>query len=144
MGKLIREGREMENISRGPTFGDFVTILAKGSMQNNTVARLQSTRVQTSLSSPSIKCNVLRESFSEDSQNILCATPKRRGSWVISVYLCLSVADPDPNPGSVGSVCFWVSWIRIRSLLSSCKNSKKNLDSYCFVTLFYLFFIFEK
>jgi hypothetical protein len=28
------------------------------------------------------------------------------------------------------------SRIRIRNLLSSCKNSKKNLDSYYFVTLF--------
>ncbi len=46
-----------------------------------------------------------------------------------------------------GSTCFWASWfririhqsevwIRIRILLSSCKNSKKNLDSYYFVTLF--------
>jgi hypothetical protein len=34
------------------------------------------------------------------------------------------------------STCFWASWIRIRILLSSCKNSKKNLDSYYFVTLF--------
>ncbi len=33
--------------------------------------------------------------------------------------------------GSVGSVCFWTSLIRI--LLSSCKNCKKNFDSYCFV-----------
>ncbi len=37
--------REIETISRGPTFGDFVTILTEGSMQNNTVAGLQSTRV---------------------------------------------------------------------------------------------------
>ena len=44
-----------------------------------------------------------------------------------------------------GSTCFWASriwihwsevWILIRILLSSCKNSKKNLDSYYFVTLF--------
>ncbi len=48
-----------------------------------------------------------------------------------------------------GSTCFWASrihssefwirillWIRIRILLSLCKNSKKNLDSYYFVTLF--------
>ncbi len=28
----------MENISRGPIFGDFVTILTEGSMQDNTVA----------------------------------------------------------------------------------------------------------
>jgi hypothetical protein len=34
--------------------------------------------------------------------------------------------DPDPDP----------SLIRIRIILSSCKNSKKNLDSYIFVTLF--------
>jgi hypothetical protein len=55
--------------------------------------------------------------------------------------------------GSTGSTCFWAFWIRIhlsevwiriririllwiRILLSSCKNSKKNLDSYLFVTLF--------
>jgi hypothetical protein len=37
---------------------------------------------------PFIKCNVLRESLSVDSQNIYCATEKRRrGSWVISIYL---------------------------------------------------------
>ncbi len=42
--------REMENISRGPTFGDFVTTLTGWSMQDNTVARLQSTRVKTTLS----------------------------------------------------------------------------------------------
>jgi hypothetical protein len=35
--------REMENISRVPTFGDFVT---EASMQDITVARLQSTRVK--------------------------------------------------------------------------------------------------
>jgi hypothetical protein len=45
--------------------------------------------------------------------------------------------------GSTGSTCFWASRIRIhqsevwiRILLSTCKNSKKNLDSYQFVTLF--------
>jgi hypothetical protein len=50
--ELIRYGisREMENISRGPTFGYFVTILTDGSMQDVTVARLQSKRVQTPLS----------------------------------------------------------------------------------------------
>jgi hypothetical protein len=39
----------MENISRGPTFGDFVTILTEGSMQDDTVARRQSTKIQTPL-----------------------------------------------------------------------------------------------
>jgi hypothetical protein len=42
---------------------------------------------------------------------------------------------------STGSTCFWASWIRI--ILSSSNNSKKNLDSYCFVTSFGLF-ILEK
>jgi hypothetical protein len=42
-----------------------------------------------------------------------------------------------------GSTYFWASWIRFRILLSSSKNSKKNLDSYYFVTSFGLF-IFEK
>jgi hypothetical protein len=40
-----------------------------------------------------------------------------------------SVADPD-----LSDSCFWASWIRI--LLLSSKNSKKNLDYYCFVTSF--------
>ncbi len=69
-----------------PTFGDLVTILRKGSMQDITVASLQNTRAQTPLS-PSFKCNVLRESLSVESQNIPCATPDRKGPWVISVSL---------------------------------------------------------
>jgi hypothetical protein len=40
----------MKNVSRVPTFGDFVTIRKEASMQDVTVARLQSTRVQTPLS----------------------------------------------------------------------------------------------
>ncbi len=72
----------MDNISRGPTFRDFVTIRTEASKKNATVAR-QSTRVQTPLS----PLNVLRESLFVDSQNFFCATLKRRGSWVISVYL---------------------------------------------------------
>jgi hypothetical protein len=51
------------------------------------------------------------------------------------------VADPDPSdpyvfgPPVSGSVSQELR-IRIRLLLSSNKNSKKNLDSYCFVTSF--------
>jgi hypothetical protein len=41
--------------------------------------------------------------------------------------------DPDPDPDPDPTII----------LLSSSKNSKKNLDSYCFVTSFGLF-IFEK
>jgi hypothetical protein len=42
--------RKMENISRGPTFGDFDTIRTEASMQDVTVARLQSLRVKAPLS----------------------------------------------------------------------------------------------
>ena len=62
-------------------------------MQDVTVVRLQTTgyRVQKYRlpSPPSIKYNVLRESLSEESQNIPCATLKSRGSWVISIRLWL-------------------------------------------------------
>jgi hypothetical protein len=47
----------------------FVTIRTEESMQDVTVARLQSSRIQTPLSL-SFKCNVLRESLSVDSQNM--------------------------------------------------------------------------
>jgi hypothetical protein len=61
------------------------------------------------------------------------------------VTLCSNVG----GSGSGGSICFWASWIWIRIcksevririqlwiriLLSSSKNSKKSLDSYCFAT----------
>jgi hypothetical protein len=78
----------MEDISRGPTFGDIVTIRTTASMQDVTVARLQNTSVQTPLS-PSLKGNELRESLSVDSQNIPCATLKRMGvvGNLCTVYL---------------------------------------------------------
>ncbi len=50
---------------------------------------------------------------------------------------------PDPDPDPPDPQCFRASRIRIRIFLSASKNSKKNLDSYCFVTSFRLF-IFEK
>jgi hypothetical protein len=79
---MLKSGRW----SRGPTFGDFVTIRTEVSMQDITVARLQITRVQTPLS-PSFQCNLMRESLTMDGQNISCETLKRRGSWVICVSL---------------------------------------------------------
>jgi hypothetical protein len=48
-------------------------------MQDNTVAKLLSTRVQTPFSLNVMYGTVLRESLSDDSQNILCATLKRKG-----------------------------------------------------------------
>jgi hypothetical protein len=77
----------MENISRGPTFGDFVTIRTEVSMQDITVAdyRVQEYR----LPSPPPPLNVMYcASVSVDSQkNTLGTTLRRRESWVISVYL---------------------------------------------------------
>jgi hypothetical protein len=64
-------GKEMENISRGPTYGDFVTILTERSMQQDiTVARPQEYR----LPSPRLFKVGTAGSPSVDSQNILCAT----------------------------------------------------------------------
>ncbi len=51
------------------------------------------------------------------------------------MYLRNSVTDPDPDPRINQSEV----WIRI--LLSPSKKSKKNLDSYCFVTSFWLFIL---
>ncbi len=48
----------------------------------------------------------------------------------IRISMFLGLLDPDPDPLSE-------AWIRI--LLSSSKNNNKNLDSYCFVTSFWLF-----
>jgi hypothetical protein len=57
----------MENISRGHTFGDFVTIFTKASMQDVTVARGTEYLQEYRLPSPfSFKCNVLHESLSVD------------------------------------------------------------------------------
>jgi hypothetical protein len=52
LGQRCVLSREMENISRGRTFGDFVTIRTERSMQDVSVARLQSTRVQKTPISP--------------------------------------------------------------------------------------------
>jgi hypothetical protein len=47
---LTLNQRDWEYISRDPTSGDFVAFLTEGPMQDNTVARPQSTRVQIPLS----------------------------------------------------------------------------------------------
>ena len=69
--------REMENTSRGPTFGDFVPILTEGPMQDITVARLQSTRVQTAFALPHL--------------NVMYSVRVSLWTVKISVYLCVSV-----------------------------------------------------
>ncbi len=79
----------MEHICKGSTCRDFVTILIERSMKDFTAVRLQSTKKYRLPSPPSVKCNVLRESLCEESQNIPCATLKRRGSWFISIHFWL-------------------------------------------------------
>ncbi len=54
-------------------------------MQDITVARLHSTRVKDFSLPPLL--NVMRESLSDDSQNIPCAALKRSEKWVISINL---------------------------------------------------------
>ncbi len=54
--------------------------------------------------------------------------------WCEILFSCC-VSDPDPNPDP--------HVLSPRILLSSSKNCKENLDSYCFVTCFGLF-IFER
>ncbi len=66
----------------------------------------------------------------------------RKGRIILNLHYFFQCCGSES--GSVRSVCFQASWIRIhqseawiRILLSSSKNSKKkNLDSYCFVTSF--------
>jgi len=61
---------------------------------------------------------------------------------LIALIVVSSVADPDPyffGPLGSGSI----NQRHGRILLSSNKNNKKNLDSYCFVTSF-LLCIFKK
>jgi hypothetical protein len=101
-------------------------------MQDNTVARPQSTRVQTSLY-PSFKCNVLRESLSVDSPNIPCATLKRRRSWVISVYLWIREKETEWGGGG-GAVSHWLYNCSQEAQLNFVWGSDRRLsqhDLYC-------------
>jgi hypothetical protein len=74
---------------------------------------------------------------------LICVTGTRYLSLLkTGTVHCYQCCGSGSESGSTGSTCFWASririllWIRIRILLSSCKNSKKNLDSYYLVTLF--------
>ncbi len=68
---------------------------------------------------------------------IVCACVRAWSTSAHIFYVC-SVRSPPVFRirTRTGSTCFLASWIRIRILLSSCKNNKKNLESYYFVTLF--------
>ncbi len=76
----------MENISRGLSFGDFVTFLTEGSIGQQ---GCKTTEYKSSQSPPSIKCNVpycVRVSLRK--VKIFHAEHWRdEGRWVISIYL---------------------------------------------------------
>jgi hypothetical protein len=66
---------------------------------------------------------------------------KKFGSGISATKKCCgSESRSGSESGSNGSTCFLASRIRIRLwirvLLSPCKNNKKNLESYYFVTVF--------
>jgi hypothetical protein len=70
-------------------------------------------------------------------------SPALRHTCSTAIFI---LANEQRSGSGSGSTCFWASRIRIhwsdiwiRILLLSSKNSKKNLDSYCFVTSLGLF-----
>ncbi len=80
--------------------------------------------------------------------NMISLCPKQSEGYGMSCFKCCG-----SGSASTGSTYFWASWTRIHQsevciririwiLLSPSKKSKKNLDSYCFMTSFWLF-IFE-
>jgi hypothetical protein len=76
------------------------------------------------------------EKTMSDFDNSLISTLEETMPWATVRNYIFSYLPPFPCNqccGS-GSTCFWAYQIRI--LLSSCKNSKKNLNSLYFVTLF--------
>ncbi len=85
MAFLYLEGREMENISRFCYYPHRVVDVGRHSCKTT---EYKST---DSISPPSFKCNVLRESLSVDCQIIPCATLKRRWSWIVSLYIWLKL-----------------------------------------------------
>ncbi len=69
--QLTDPTREMENIRRGPTFGDFVLISTEASMQGITVERNAEYKSADSPLPPLFKCKLLRESLSVDNKLFL-------------------------------------------------------------------------
>ena len=75
----MEDSREMENISTGPTFADFVTVLTEGSMQDITVARVQEYRLP-----------------SPPSFNVMYCV--RLSLWTVKIFITL-------EEGVVGNLC---------------------------------------
>ncbi len=86
----------MDNVSRGPTFADFVTIVPvciEGSMQDITVTP--------------------------------CTTLRIRGSWVISAYLCLQPYLPPVYRTSPTGIQVWFILISMLHYTEELVNFKK-------------------
>ena len=60
--------------------------------------------------------------------------------FLIRIRIHMFLGLPDPDPFVRGRIRIRLR-LRIRIFLSSCKNSKKNRDSYYFVTLFDFLFL---
>jgi hypothetical protein len=112
----------MENKVEIPPSG---ILFLEALMQNITVARLKSTRLQNPPPLPPppyFKCNVLRESLSVYIQNIPCATLKRKGSWVvISVYLWFRMSSIFSDSSL---------WRTVRMDFASVKNAAEALGNF--------------
>jgi hypothetical protein len=74
----------MENISGGPTFGDFVTIRTERSMQGRHGCKTSEYKSLDSHLPPSVKWNVLHESLSVDSHNFFFQRPVCSPETVVS------------------------------------------------------------
>jgi hypothetical protein len=80
-------------------------------------------------------CLLLCLSNTYNAMHMLQVRPAQPCPCIQYLVLSVSVADPNPDPDPhVFGPPDPLVWSRI--LLSSCKNSKKNIDSYYFVTLF--------
>ncbi len=124
----------------------------KLSMSMSMYANTIRIRIQTKIYSDKISKTIKLENISD--QKTLCKVCLLKPRQRTFSFLIFSILGVQSWLAWIWihTVCFWASWIRIRIhwsevwiriLLSPSKNSKKNLDSYCFVTSFWLFF-FEK
>jgi hypothetical protein len=86
------------------------------------------------------------ESTNPDPKNTVRNSPDpestRRAVFRIRIHrIHVFFGLPDPDLDQLVRGMDPELWIRIRNPLSSCKNYKKNLESYYFVTLFDFFYL---
>ncbi len=94
---------------------------------------------ERSLTLPASSCSSCGSCYSPATTSTQSPTKGFRYLFVTQIISLSAVLQIWMRIRSIESVCFWAS----RILLSSSKNSKKNLNSYCFGTSLRLF-IFEK